>query len=647
MPGHSYDVKSVSGSVLAEPRDRRRRWFGAPFKIVLGCLLVVLASGGATAVFILEQVHTVVQDLRVNKPLKVDRRVLAHDYYGGPETLLLVGDDWRPATKYYPHAVPHLANEMLLVRIDPSKPYISMMSIPRELWVPIQTPNGVVGPTRLNAAYTGGLTYLLETIKQVTGLSINHVIVATFGRFEKAIDGLGCVYSTIDERYYHNNADGGDQYQNIDLQPGYQCLNGSEAEQFVSYRHTDTSQIRDARDQAFLLDVKKQYGPELAGNVGKFEKIFGQTVQTDAGLASPTEILNLADLLVTAAGLRVRQVPFTASPLPNGDLTATPAQIQQSVHNFLVGGPPPPTKQTAAIARRVGRGHGVAGLPLTPTLESNVAAEKTATAGIPFTAEFPKVQDLAGSGAYAVSPQCTTQVQACIRDYLIHAPGGKAYPIYVEVFSNGQLGQFYDVQGTTWTDAPLFANPNQTLRAGKRIYELYYDGTSLQMVAWHEYGAWYWVHNTLTDSIGSGELLAIAEQTEPLTPVTGAGARGRASDRARARPDLAPVVVPTRTVARVATTTVETVGSIGGLVALLALPLLTVGLLHRRRQRRRLRAELLDLENRQARLLASVEATRAAGVALARPSPPGSPAGPAPMPAPASHVAVRAGSQRP
>ena len=219
-------------------------------------------------------------------------------------------------------------------------------------------------------------TYLLETIKQVTGLSINHVIVATFGRFEKAIDELGCVYSTIDERYYHNNADGGDQYQNVDLQPGYQCLNGSEAEQFVSYRHTDTSQIRDARDQAFLLDVKKQYGPKLSGSIGRFEKIFGQTVQTDPGLDSPTEILNLADLLVSAAGLRVRQVPFLASPLPNGDLTATPAQIQQSVHNFLRGGTPPPTGRTAAIARRVGHHRGLASLPLTPTLASNVAAEK-------------------------------------------------------------------------------------------------------------------------------------------------------------------------------------------------------------------------------------------------------------------------------
>lgn len=120
-------------------------------------------------------------------------------------------------------------------------------------------------------------------------------------------------------------------------------------------------------------------------------------------------VLNLADLLTTAAGLRVRQVPFSASPLPNGDLTATPGQIQQSVHNFLVGGPPPPTRQTAAIARKVGRHRVLASLPLTPTLASNVAAEKAATAGIPFTAEFPKVQDLAGSGAYTVAPQCTTQ----------------------------------------------------------------------------------------------------------------------------------------------------------------------------------------------------------------------------------------------
>ena len=148
------------------------------------------------------------------------------------------------------------------------------------------------------------------------------MIVTTFAQFENAINTLGCVYDTIDQRYYHNNANGGDQYQNVDLQPGYQCLNGNAAESFVSYRHTDTSQVRDARDQSFLLAAKKQYGPALSSNIGRFERIFGRTVTTDAGLRSQTEILNLASLLITAAGLHVRQVHFFASPLPSGDLTA-------------------------------------------------------------------------------------------------------------------------------------------------------------------------------------------------------------------------------------------------------------------------------------------------------------------------------------
>lgn len=574
------------------------------WRLLLGCVIVVLASAGATAVFILEQVHTVVQDLHTNRPLPVDRQALAPDYYGGPETLLLVGDDWRPKTKYYATAVPHLANEMLLVRIDPSRPYISMMSIPRELWVTITRPDGTTYTNRLNSAYTWGLTTLLRTIKHLTGLSVNHVIATTFGKFESAIDKLGCVYSTIDERYYHNNANGGDQYQNVDLQPGYQCLSGSEAEQFVSYRHTDTSQIRDARDQSFLLDVKKQYGPALAGNIGKFEKIFGQTVQTDPGLDSSTEILNLADLLITASGLRVRQVPFSASPLPNGDLTATSGQIAQSVHNFLHGGQAPPTRQTAATAHKVGHRRALASLPLTPTLASTVAGERAATAGIPFTAEFPKVQDLAGSGAFAVAPHCTTEVRACIRDYLIHAPGGKAYPIYVEVFSNGELGQFYDVQGTTWSGAPLFSKPNQTLRVGRRSYELFYDGTQLQMMAWHEYGAVYWVRNTLTNGVGNGELLAIAEQTEPIGGVTavspGAGASKRVSLRA--------VDLPARPVPTVKTPIMQTIGSIAGLATLIGFPLLAIMIFRQRRVTRQVRRQLQSNLAREADLSAALDA---------------------------------------
>jgi LCP family protein required for cell wall assembly len=583
--------------------------------MVVGCLVVLLASAGAAAVFVLEQVHTFVQDISVNKPLNVSSRVLAASSYGRPETILFVGNDTRSVFKNYKGGyVPNLANEMLLVRFDPSKPWISMISLPRELWVNVTEPDGVSYTNRLNSAYTYGTTTLLRTIKRVTGLSVNHVIATTFTQFEHAINRLGCVYDTVDERYYHNNADGGDQYQNIDLQPGYQCMNGSAAEQFVSYRHTDTSQVRDSRDQSFLLAVKQQYGPRLAGNVSEFEKIFGESVRTDAGLRSPTEILHLADLLISAAGLRVRQVPFQTTPCdgadcPTADLTATSQQIRDSVHNFLFGGDVIPKRQVAAIGHRIHRRGGLAKLPLTATLSSNVSAEKTAAARLRLTAEFPRVQDLAGS-ADPVAAQCTVVMQPCIRSYAIRAPGGRAYPIYVEVFSNGDLGQYYDVQGTTWTGAPLVAHPTQTIRVGRRSYELFYDGGHLATVAWHQYGAVYWIHNTLTDAVSNGELLAIAEQTEPI----GAIRRARTSPI----PKVASVPVPSATTdspAAAGTPLVTSAGRLGGLIAFLLLP---VGLFLTYRNRRRLHA-LRERASTTATMAAALEQQLAAA-AVPRPS---------------------------
>ena len=588
------------------PRPRRR--YG--WRAVLGCLVVLLASAGAAAVAVIEQVHTIVQDISVNRPFEVSPSALVQSSYGQPETLLLIGNDTRAVFKYYTGGyVPNLANEMLLVRIDPSKPWISMMSLPRELWVTVTEPNGARYTNRLNSAYTAGTTTLLQTIKQVTGLSVNHVIATTFTQFENAINKLGCVYDTVDERYYHNNANGGVQYQNIDLQPGYQCLHGSEAEQFVSYRHTDTSQIRDSRDQSFLLAAKQQYGSQLPGNIGEFEKVFGETVRTDRGLRSSTEVLHLADLLISAKGLRVRQVPFQTTPCdgttcPAADLTATPQQVQDSVNNFMFGGTTTPSQQVAAFSHKISGRGGLAHLPLTPTLASNVAAERAAVTKLPFTVEFPKVQDLAGS-ATPVAPQCTQLVQACIRNYVIHAPGGDAYPIYVEVFSNGNLGQFYDVQGTTWTGAPLFANPDQTIRVGRRTYLLFYTGSHLATIAWREYGAVYWVHNTLTDAVGNGELLAIAEQTAPVGAVR----------NAPTHVILKAFSVPARRLPTVKTPLIESVGRVGGLITLVLLPL---GLLVVFRSRRRLR-DLRDHVNAPAAGATVLESRLAAVAAGYRP----------------------------
>ena len=110
------------------------------WRSLIGCLIVVLLSAAASAVFVLTQIDQLAGALSLNKSLDIKTSALASSSAGGPQTLLLVGNDQRTHTTTAP-VLPH-SNEMLLVRFDPSKPWISMMSIPRELLTTIQCPNG-------------------------------------------------------------------------------------------------------------------------------------------------------------------------------------------------------------------------------------------------------------------------------------------------------------------------------------------------------------------------------------------------------------------------------------------------------------------------------------------------------------------------
>ena len=146
------------------------------------------------------------------------------------------------------------------------------------------------------------------------GISVNHVFVVTFPKFKRAVDEMGCVYMTVDRRYYHVNEPGGEQYFEINLQPGYQRMCGKEALEFVANRHEDTSLIRDARDQRFLLEVKAQFGATLFENREKFERILGKAVETD--LHGTGAVLDLLGCSWRRQGKPVRQVHFQVNLLP-------------------------------------------------------------------------------------------------------------------------------------------------------------------------------------------------------------------------------------------------------------------------------------------------------------------------------------------
>jgi polyisoprenyl-teichoic acid--peptidoglycan teichoic acid transferase len=560
-------------------------------RFMLAAIGIALLSGAATAVLALNEVGKLVDALGQSRAVKIAPKVLVPTSRGAPETLLLVGNDQRPPPKHNPggFVLPH-SNEMLLVRIDPSKPTISMLSIPRELQVSIEPPGHPPVVTRINAAYTiGGIQLMTETIKRVLDLSVNHVFVVTFPKFKRAVNEMGCVYVTVDRRYHHVNEPGGEQYFEINLQPGYQRLCGKEALEFVANRHEDTSLTRDARDQRFLLEVKAQYGATLFENRDKFERILGKAVETD--LHGSSQVLDLLELLVQSQGKPVRQVHFQANLLPSYD-TATPQQIHESVQSFLTGTAPIPRHKLNQVvhAARPRRHVKAPTLALTPTPGSALIQARSLAPKLPLSLEYPRSRD-----SYAAA------APDALRLYDIRDQHGHLQPAYAIVVDSAPLGQFYDVQGTTWTDPPLLSNPSQTVHLGSRTYSLFYAGEQIRVVAWREGNAAYWIQNTLTNSVQPREMLALAEQTLPV--ISSSAAAG-------ASPSLQGNSLPPRPAPPAASLASKLAAALG-LVSVAVLALLSLLLLSRRRELSVLReqvAQALYLEARQRPLLAAASA---------------------------------------
>jgi LCP family protein required for cell wall assembly len=76
--------------------------------------------------------------------------------------------------------------------------------------------------------------------------------------------------------------------------------------------------------------------------------------------------------------------------------------------------------------------------------------------------------------------------------------------------------EYWGIQQTAWTDAPILQGPSLTKSIGGREYKLFFSGSRLHLVAFEENGAAYWVVNTLLDSLSNETMLAIAKGMKPL-----------------------------------------------------------------------------------------------------------------------------------
>src|SRR5271165_1455907 len=242
-------------------------------RFLLGGLLIVLLSGGATATLALNKITGIAEEVfpklnEVNAP----KGVVTPEYNGGPQTFLVLGSDRREGSKdAYDREDPPHSDTILLVRFDPEEGQTSVLSVPRDLMVNITAPGGQLYPhEKVNAAYTigsklggtsGGTVLAAETIEREVfpELKLNGIVDVNFAGFIRVVDTLGCAYVNVDHRYYNENVGSEEtNYTSINLQPGYQKLCYEDALDYVRYRHTDSDFVRVARQQDFLRDLREQ-----------------------------------------------------------------------------------------------------------------------------------------------------------------------------------------------------------------------------------------------------------------------------------------------------------------------------------------------------------------------------------------------------
>jgi LCP family protein required for cell wall assembly len=187
-----------AGGQDARPRRRHgRRWL----RIGLVLILLVLVLAVVWGVLGYLAFRSGVQDANDRLDSRVDR-VLAPQggsILSNPTSVLVLGTDEAEGRQG-----PFRSDAMLLVRTDPDEHRVALLSIPRDLRVEI----GGHGAQKINAAYAfGGATLAVNTVKRLTGIPVNHVVVMNFAEFREVIDALGGVTVDVPRKILSNPFD--------------------------------------------------------------------------------------------------------------------------------------------------------------------------------------------------------------------------------------------------------------------------------------------------------------------------------------------------------------------------------------------------------------------------------------------------------
>ena len=256
----------------------------------------------------------------------------------GAFTVLLLGSD--DDSKFTSDHV--LTQSMILMRVQPATKEVTMLSIPRDLYVHLSTG----GSGKIDGAYSyGAAGAAIATVEQDFGVHVDDYIWVGLLGLIKVIDAIGGIdivtSSPVMDDYYPADIYGGNPfgYQRVAVLAGPQHLDGIHAMQYVRSRHSDLQSDygRSKRQQQVLQAIRLKAKQLAPSDIPALAAAIGGELKTSIGLDKVARLVPLAASFDNPDA--IHQVlllpPYARSGAPGGSLTPNWGLILPLVHQYF------------------------------------------------------------------------------------------------------------------------------------------------------------------------------------------------------------------------------------------------------------------------------------------------------------------------
>jgi len=279
---------------------RRAHW------LALGAIVLCLGLAGGVLLYL-----SPVLALLDNHPSPSGRTATAPTPAATPPPLdskqriniLLLGSD--NDQKFQQNAL--LSQTMIVVSIDPGARQVTLLSLPRDLWVPIPGH----ASAKIDLAYAqGGAPLARATVERAFKIPIHYYAWVGLNGLVQLVDRVGGVdidvlHPVLDDNYPNDFSNNGFGTERVYLAAGPQHLDGRHALQYVRSRHGDLLSDfgRSIRQQQVLLAIQQRTaGMDMVAALPAFARDLNGHVKTDL------DLVRLTQLMLFMRGLRAGDV---------------------------------------------------------------------------------------------------------------------------------------------------------------------------------------------------------------------------------------------------------------------------------------------------------------------------------------------------